>query len=177
LKSRRSLLVVAALAALAASALVIAPAVAQQAPKNAKLRILGGVTVKPGKFVKDNQRFAPMRRAVRSGGTVRIINRSKAPDPHTISFVRRSQMPKTAQEVFECEACGPFFGAHEANEETGEVGKPVVDVGQPGVDQAGDSIFIPPGEGVRFDVSAARGTTLNYLCAIHPWMQGRLRVR
>jgi hypothetical protein len=176
LKSRRNLLAVGALSALAAAALVIAPAVAQP-PKNAKIRVLGGITVKPGKFIKDDQRFAPLRRAVRSGGTVQVVNRATAPDPHTISFVRRSQMPNTPQEVFQCEACGPFFGAHEADEQTGEIGKPVVDVGQPGVDRPGDSIYIPPGEGVRFDVTAARGTTLHYLCALHPWMQGRLRVR
>jgi hypothetical protein len=176
-KSRRSVLAVAVVAALAGSALVIAPAVAQAPKKNVKIKLLGGITVKPGKFIKDDQRFGPRTKTVRSGGTVRIVYRATAPDPHTISFVRRSQLPKTAQETFECAACGPFFGAHEANEETGEVGKPVVDVGRPGVDQAGDSIYIPPEQGIRFDVSAPAGTNLSYLCAIHPWMQGKLRVR
>ena len=50
-------------------------------------------------------------------------------------------------------------------------------MGKEGVDQAGDSIFVPPGGTVRFNVSAAAGRTLNYLCVIHPWMQGRLRVK
>ena len=30
---------------------------------------------------------------------------------------------------------------------------------------------------VRFAVSAAAGTTLHFICAIHPWMQGRIKVR
>jgi plastocyanin len=172
-KSRRTLLAVGGLAAMCASAFVIAPAVAQ-AP--AKLDMIGGVTVKPGKFVKDSQRFSPMNMAVKSGRTVRLRSRTDTPDPHTISFVRRSDLPKKPAEVFECEACGPFFAAHEANEETGDVGKPVVDVGATGVDQPGDSIFVPPDGTVRFDVTADAGRTLYYLCAIHPWMQGKFRV-
>jgi plastocyanin len=175
-KSPRTMLALAATAALGASVLVIGPAGAQ-APNQAKLQIVGGTTVKPGKFVKDNQRFAPRNRKVRSGGTVRLANKAKTQDPHTISLVRKSDLPNTPQETFECEACGPFFGAHQVNEETGDVGQPVVDVGEPGFDQPGDSMFVAPEAVVRFDVSADKGSTLYYLCAVHPWMQGKLRVR
>jgi hypothetical protein len=36
----------------------------------------------------------------------------------------------------------------------------------------------PKGSGstVKFKVTAKAGTTLHYLCIIHPWMQGRFRV-
>ncbi len=176
MKSRRTMLALAATAALGASALVIGPAGAQP-PKQAKLEIVGGVTAKPGKFIKDDQRFTPRNRKVRSGGTVRLANKAKTEDPHTISLVRRSDVPKTARQMFQCEACGPFFGAHQVNEETGDVGQPVVDVGEPGFDRPGDSVFVAPEAVVRFDVSADKGETLYYLCAVHPWMQGKLRVR
>jgi plastocyanin len=176
LKSRRTMLALAATAALGASALAIGPALAQ-GPAQAKLKIVGGTTVKPGKFVKDTQRFAPSKRAVRSGGTVRLANKARTEDPHTLSLVRKSDLPSTPQTVFECEVCEPFFGAHDPNEETGEFGTPVVDVGEEGFDRPGDSVFVAPGETVRFDVSAPKGTTLYYLCAFHAWMQGKLRVK
>jgi hypothetical protein len=162
--------------AVTASLCVAVPAVAQ-APKNAKLSIIGGTTMKPGKFVKDNQRFSPRNLNVRSGGGVTLRNRAKTEDPHTLSLVKKTDLPRTAQEAFNCEVCGGFFGAHQVNEETGDIGQPLVNVGEEGFDQPGDSIFVPPGGTVRFDVSADKGTSLYYLCAVHPWMQGKLRVK
>ena len=176
MRSRKGIAALAALAALGTSALVIGPAGAQgPAPK--KLRVVGDTVVKPGKFVKDTQRFAPRNLEVRSGQTVRLANKAKTQDPHTLSVVRRADLPRTVAETFNCEACGPFFGAHQVDQETGDVGQPVVNVGDEGFDQPGDSVFFGPGETVRFDVTADRGRTLYYLCAVHPWMQGKLRVR
>jgi hypothetical protein len=145
--------------AVTASLCVAVPAVAQ-APKNAKLRIVGGVQMQPGKFIRDDQRFKPGNLNVRSGGSVTLRNRAKTEDPHTLSLVNKSDLPRTPQEAFECEACGPFFAAHQVNEETGDVGQPLVNVGETGFDQPGDSIFVPPGGTVRFDVSADKGKTL-----------------
>jgi plastocyanin len=175
-RSRKGIAAVAAVAALGASAVVIGPAGAQGGGP-AKLRVVGDTVVKPGKFVKDDQRFAPRNLQVRSGQTVRLRNRAKTEDPHTLSVVRRADLPRTAAETFNCEACGPFFGAHQVDQETGDVGVPVVNVGDEGFDRPGDSIFFGPGETVRFDVTADRGSTLHYLCAVHPWMQGKFRVR
>jgi hypothetical protein len=82
-----------------------------------------------------------------------------------------------------CEACGPLMAAHEANMETGEVGKEVVEAGSAGFDTggdktaAGDSIYLPPKGKVTFKVTAKKGTTLNFLCAVHPWMIGTIKVK
>jgi plastocyanin len=176
LRSLRLVLALGAAAALCASAAAIAPAMTQP-PKTAKLSIVGGIQMKAGKFIRDDQRFTPANREVRSGGSVRLRNRADTEDPHTISLVKKSDLPRTAQQAFNCEACAPFFGAHQVNEETGDVGVPVVNVGEPGFDQPGDSLFVAPGATVRFDISADRGKTLYYLCAVHPWMQGKLRVK
>lgn len=48
-------------------------------------------------------------------------------------------------------------------------------------DSAGDSVIVaPPGVGlptsVSVVVSALPGTALDYMCAIHPWMQGSIQV-
>jgi plastocyanin len=177
-RTRKGAAALAAVAAIGASALVIGPAVAAGGGGGqAQLQVVGGVTLKPGKSITDNQRFAQRNLRVRSGQTVRLRNRAKTEDPHTLSLVRRRDLPRTPADVFNCEACGPFFGAHQVNEETGDVGQPLVNVGAEGFDQPGDSIFFGPGQTVRFDVTADEGRTLYYLCAVHAWMQGKLRVR
>jgi plastocyanin len=167
--------VLAATAALGVSALGVGAAGAATA-KN-RITIVGGTTVKPGESVTDDQHFTPNKLTVNSGATVKLANRAKTEDPHTISLVKRSDLPKTAKQVFNCGACNAFFAAHEVNEQTGEPGKPVVDVGQAGFDQPGDSIVIAPKGKISFKVTAKKGTTLYYLCAIHPWMQGSIKVK
>ena len=37
-------------------------------------------------------------------------------------------------------------------------------------------MLIFEGQEIGANVTAASGTTLHFLCAIHPWMQGRLVV-
>jgi hypothetical protein len=173
--SRRSIVALASATVLGVS-LVSAPAFGQS-PKPAKLKIVGSLTLQPGKWVRDDQRFKPLSRALAPGTEVRLANKAKTEDPHTLSLVKRSDLPMAPEEVFACEACGAFFPAHGVDEATGEIANPVVNVGAPGFDQPGDSIFIPPGGTVRFDVTASARTNLYYLCAIHPWMQGKFRVR
>jgi plastocyanin len=173
--TRRMTVAIAATAALGVSALGVGAAGAATA-KN-RINVVGGTTVKPGESVTDDQHFTPNKLTVKSGATVKLANKAKTEDPHTISLVKKSDLPKTAKQVFNCEACNPFFAAHEFDDQTGNVGKPVVDVGQTGFDQPGDSIVINPKAKISFKVTAKKGTTLYYLCAIHPWMQGSIKVR
>ena len=139
-----------------------------------RIDIVGKQVLKPGQFYKDTQRFAPRNVTVDSGEKVRVRNRAKSEEPHTLSLVKRRQLPDS----FDCPACGQIEASHEVNPETGEPGKPVVNVGSAGFDQPGDSIIINPGgDKVSFDVTADAGKTLYYLCIIHPWMQGKIRVK
>jgi hypothetical protein len=172
--SRRTIALLAAGAALGATALAIGPATAaQKAPSSKKMAIVGHSEFKPGRFAFDNQRFSPRSFSIRSGGTVTLRNKAKTEDPHTISVVAKSQLPTS----FDCEVCGQIFAAHGADEQTGAIANPVVNVGAAGFDQPGDSMFVPPRGKVTFDVSASAGSTLYLLCAVHPWMQGRITVR
>jgi plastocyanin len=173
--TRRMTVAMAATAALGVSALGVGAAGAATA-KN-RINIVGGASIKPGESVTDDQHFTPQKLEVKSGATVKLANKAKTEDPHTISLVKKSQLPKTAKQAFNCAACNAFFGAHEFDENTGNIGKPVVDVGQPGYDQPGDSTVIAPKGKISFKVTAKKGTTLYYLCAIHPWMQGSIKVR
>jgi plastocyanin len=161
--------------AVAAAAAFAGPAAAQSANT---IVVKGGTVMKPGKAIIDNMRFTPLSRQVKSGATVKIDNRTKA--PHTLSIVKKSALPKTAAQMekfFQSPLMGEFMQAHEVdpNNEEAPPGKPLVDVGKEGFDQAGDSIFFMGDESIK--VTAAKGANLSYICLLHPWMQGTLRVR
>lgn len=171
--TRRKTAALVATAALGVSALGVGAGSA--ASKN-RIDVVGGTSMKPGESVTDDQHFTPQNLEVSSGATVKLVNKAKTEDPHTISLVKTSQLPKTAKQAFNCAVCNSFFGAHEVNEQTGDIGKPVVDVGEAGVDRPGDSMVIAPKAKISFKVTAQKGTTLYYLCAVHPWMQGKIKV-
>jgi hypothetical protein len=147
-------------------------AAATKAPATQKLAIVGHSAFKVNQLAFDNQRFSVSTFAIRSGGTVTLVNRARTEDPHTISLVTKAQLPTS----FDCEVCGAIFGAHGGGEGGGPA-NPVVDVGAPGYDQPGDSTFVAPHARLSFKVTAPAGTNLHFLCAIHPWMQGRIKVR
>src|SRR5215216_4384132 len=148
--SRRLTLLLAAVAALSLTAAIGTAAAAPKAPTKKKMSIVGHFVFKAGKFVFDDQRFTPRKFDIKSGGKVTLRNRSKTEEPHTISLVKKSQLPNS----FECPVCEDIFNAHGPTD-TG-VANPVVNVGAAGFDQPGDSIFIAPHAKVSFDVTAAK---------------------
>jgi plastocyanin len=153
---------------------------AETAQSSARIDVVGGVKVRPGVSVVDNQRFTPRNRTVSPGATITIRNRATTQDPHTFSIVRAAQIPRSAAQLnrcFEGGVCGELFQAHEVPEGDGPPGKPVVNVGEEGFDQPGDSVVFAGRNAVRVKITAARGANLSYLCAVHPWMSGRVRVR
>ena|SRR3712207_5052011 len=171
--TRRITVALAATAALGVTALSIGTA---SAGTRNTITVRGGVEFKAGEYVKDTLRFAPRRLTVRSGATVRVVDRARETAPHTVSLVRKRDLP-TGFSPRQCPQCGPLTEAHQANEETGEVGVPLVNAGAEGFDRPGDSIFMPPRQRISFRVTAARRTNLYYFCVVHPWMQGQIRVR
>ena len=185
---RRTAAVVAAVAALGASAVAVAPA---SAAKNT-ITLKGKTHFKAGKFIKDDQRFVAPSNKVKSGGTVKVVNKTKNHEPHTLTFIEKKFIP-TSFDVNE-DLNNNLLAAHQVdpNNEEAPPGVFIVDDGQPladgatwGVDSAfsdtnanGDSAFIAPDQnGPSFEVTAAKGSTLYYFCAVHPWMSGKLRVK
>lgn len=186
--NRRLTVAVATTAALGLSAAGLVASAGAAIPKN-HMRIVGGVQVKLGSYVKDNQRFKVPSRAVKSGSVVTLENRAKTQDPHTISFTEKRYLPT---EDFEIPVNDQLLAAHQVDP-TNEEAPPGVFVVDNGVavpaggmleadtpftpTSAGDSAFIAPGQKeFKFKVTADAGTTLHFFCAIHPWMQGKIKV-
>ncbi len=168
-----------AVAILAAAALAV-PALAA-APRNAQLKTIGGVKMIPNRSITDSMRFGDDVLSVQTGGKVTLIDRTKA--PHTFSVVKRGQVPGNLRQMDACFGKGPcddLAVAHGAiNPDTGEEQDPttpLVNVGKDGFNAPGDSVLIPPGGKTSVKVSAPAGSTLNLICAIHPWMQNKVKV-
>jgi hypothetical protein len=94
--------------------------------------------------------------------------------PHTLSIV--DQAPKTIAQIMGCKPCQQLMQAHQVDEQSGKIGQPLVESGADGLDTGGDSIVLAPKGKVTFKVTAKAGTTLHFLCAVHPWMLGTIKV-
>jgi hypothetical protein len=189
LLNRRLTVAIAATAAFGLSAAGVVASAGAAIPKN-HMRIVGGVQVKLGKYVKDNQRFKVPARAIKSGSVVTLENRATTEDPHTISFTEKRYLPGTDFDTPVFPILGQAHGVPADNPE-GDPTILVVDNGAavpPGgmleVDtpftptSAGDSAVVAPGQKeLKFKVTAAKGSSLFFFCAIHPWMQGKLTVK
>jgi plastocyanin len=144
-----------------------------------------GVSFAPNKYIQDNMFFSPGTVTVASGGTVTFTyGGMKSEEPHTLTIVKRSELPRTAAQVNNCRACQQYATPHLKNPKA-EPGpnNPIVhwtlDKGQPGLDEPGDSIAIQepgPHKTITAKVTAPAGTMLYFLCAVHPWMQGKIVV-
>jgi hypothetical protein len=124
------------------------------------------------------------------GEELRIVNKTNPAQvgPHTFTLVTKSSLPKTKPARKNCftpgHICLSIAEWHEFNPKTEKIGKQLVEVGAAGWDKAGslkspgDSWFSgeKPGGSVEQVVSAKAGTTLYFMCAVHPWMQGSIKV-
>jgi hypothetical protein len=123
------------------------------------------------------------------GDELKIVNQTnpKKIGPHTFSLVESSLVPKTrrAEEVcftkgHICKAIAIWHGA----KGNGPPKINPVDVGTAGwstegnLSKKGDSWFTgeKPGTSIEQQVTAEPGTTIHYICAIHPWMHGSFKV-
>jgi hypothetical protein len=107
--------------------------------------------------------------------------------PHTFSLVTKGSLPKTPKARKNCftpkHICLAIAIWHGFNPKTEEITKNPAKAGPAGWSTAGsgtkkgDSWFTEKkGETLSQEVTAAAGTTLYYMCAVHPWMQGKVNV-
>lgn len=171
----RRIALIAALAVLAAVG-VAAAAIGASGSGSATLTARSGTKVSINKFIEDTSHWAPGTVTIASGGTLTIKEKGGA--EHSFSVVKASDLPKTAAAVQACKICQKIATAHGADPNSNAPPKNlVVDVGATGVDQPGDSVIVVPKKTEKVKITAKSGTTLRFMCAIHPWMQGKIKVK
>jgi hypothetical protein len=142
-------------------------------------------TVLVNRWIQDNLRWDKDKYTVPSGGTVHIVNLAADEGPHTFTVVATKDEPKTGLQIVNCKICNILGKAHGANPNSDAPPKFQFledGVGQstpPDVDKPGDSGVTgkgKKGESIDLKVTAPAGTTLHFICLIHPWMQAELDV-
>jgi len=150
------------------------------APTTAVVKQKAGTAFKPNRWVKDKLRFNKDVYTVQSGGTLRVVNTQANEGPHTVSIVKKKDLPTS----FNCPVCNKLGEAHGADPngskpakfdfvENGEGQKDPADFNKPG-----DSGLTGDNKGDEFEVqvTAPPGKTLHFMCIVHPWMQAKLKV-
>jgi plastocyanin len=141
------------------------------------VRVTGTETFVPNAKIMATLRFNPGPLSVRSGETVTWTDETN--DGHTISVVDAGDVPATIQDVFACPVCGGILAGHFNFSTSPPTITPVLGGGADGTagfDGAGDSLALSPLGTVSAVITAPAGSTLHYICAIHPWMQGTISV-
>ncbi|HET7119959.1 MAG TPA: hypothetical protein VFI17_01765 [Solirubrobacterales bacterium] len=127
---------------------------------------------------------------VAQGDQLEVVNETNPHQvgPHTFSLVTKGSLPKTPKQRQNCftpkHICLAVAMWHKFNPKTEEIGLQLAKAGSAGwstmgnaTGKKGDSWFTEKkGESVSQEVSAAAGTTLYFMCAVHPWMQGHVTV-
>jgi hypothetical protein len=157
------------------------------APAKTTIKVSQKVKMKPNRYIQDGLRWDKDVYHVRSGGTLKIVNTVATEGPHTFSVVKKSQLPRTAAQVNNCKICQKIAQEHGVTDPNDPNAQPQFQyvengVGQntpPNVDRPGDSGVTGQGrkgESITLPVTAKKGTTLYFMCAIHPWMQAKVIV-
>ena len=126
---------------------------------------------------------------VAKGDELRIVNDTSVAKhgPHTFSLAKQNVLPDTPKEFKQCftpgKICMEIALAHKFNPKTEKIGKPVIDAGAKGwnrsfaKDRVGDSWYTEKkDESTSRRVTASAGSTLSFICAVHPDMQGKIKV-
>jgi plastocyanin len=160
--------------ALAVAGAVAAGGVATAGSKGPVLDIVGKETIKPNQSYTNTWHFAPGNLTVKSGQTIRIVRHDKGQDPHSVTLTTKANAhPKG---FASCAACNQAQQDHQpGGPDAAPV--PLVNKGAPGFDQAGDSILLMDRKPQTIKITAKKGTTLHFICALHPWMQGTIKVK
>jgi plastocyanin len=136
---------------------------------------LGDFRTKINRNIRLTFRFAPGHIEVDRGDRVTFVNAARLQESHTMTIARKSELPTNIEEIFGCgasgSACAPA-GRHNG----GNLKLEDDNDGERGLDGVGDSLFQSRNRSISRRVTASSGTRLHYVCAIHPWMQGHIKV-
>jgi hypothetical protein len=155
-------------------------------PSRTTIKSTTSFKFKVNRYVQDGLRWGKDSYKVSSGGTLHVVNGDGSEGPHTFTVLAKKDMPTTVRTLFNCRACNQLTRAHGADPNS--EAPPRFDflengVGQataPDVDRPGDSGLTGrgrKGEFIDLKVTARAGTTLHFICLIHPWMQAKVEVQ
>lgn len=158
---------------------------AASAPAHTRINAVTSVKVKINRYLQDGTRWQNDVYRVKSGGTITITNLAASDGPHTFTVVRKGQLPKTPRQLNNCTIC--FRVAQELGANPGSNTPPKFVFAKngkgtntaPDITGPGDTAFVAPKQRahVSLKVTAKPGTTLYFLCVVHPWMQAKLVVQ
>ena len=164
--------------------MVLSPALASS--NGPTVQILGDNSTRINQRVLSTYHFGPGRLHVRPGAVVTFENTGTCSVPfdctHTISIVKVSQLPLTVAQVFAClfdqpgTVCATIGDVHFPHGPGGPVVPTANIPGEPSGFQGANSLVIAHGQVIEVTITAPAGTTIHYLCAIHPWMQASITV-
>ena len=181
---RLSLVVVSAVALAA-----FLPGLASGAETTTPVAPTGKTDVIYMRFDKTGPHFVGPK-TVAYGDELKVVNQSnpKKIGPHTFSLAEASVLPKTKGQMEVCFTKDHICKAIAIWHGVKGNGPPTINpvkVGAPGwstmgnLTEKGDSWFTgnKPGTSFEQQVTAEPGTTIHYICAIHPEMQGSFKVQ
>ena len=156
------------------------------APSKVTIKQSQTIKFKANRYIQDGLRWNKDVYTVKSGGTLHVVNSEANEGPHTFTVVKPSDVPRTAAQINGCKICEKLGKAHGADPNSDAPPKFQYlenGTGQktpPSVDRPGDSGVTgegKKGESIDLKVTAKAGTTLSFICLIHPWMQAKVNVR
>jgi hypothetical protein len=126
------------------------------------------------------------------GDQLQVLNKTnpRQVGPHTFSLVTKGSIPKTRKAQNSCftpkKICFAIAKWHGFNPKTERISKPLVKAGPAGwstegdaTGKTGDSWFTgekKSGTSITQQVTAEAGSTLYFMCAVHPFMHGQVKV-
>jgi plastocyanin len=156
------------------------------APKSVKITPSASLKMVPNRYIQDGLRWKKDVYVVKSGGTITVVNTAANEGPHSFTVVKKSDLPRTAKGIENCKICERLGQAHGADPNSNAPPKFQYlenGVGQatpPNIDRPGDSGITGQGkrgEHISFHVTAKKGSTLYFMCLIHPWMESKVLVQ
>jgi plastocyanin len=164
-------------------------AVATSASSPAVIKALETDKVVINQYIQSGFRYSPGTLNVKSGSQITFEYGDSEQEAHTLTIVPKAVLPQTLAQINNCMACrialphlkSPMAPPGPTNPVAHWIlhaGKPASNANQ-GLSTTGDSIAIQPGgphKQISIKVTAKPGTTLYYFCALHPWMQGQIKV-
>ena len=136
--------------------------------------------------------FFEGRKTVAAGANLKIRNLTnpRAVGPHSFSLVQKNDRPKGKNQIKKCEKqlkliCGQIILWHQVDINTNPptIGENPVEVGKQGWDRMGNfkrkgDSWIAERKNEKFKrkVTAKPGKTLYFMCVVHPFMQGKIKV-